>query len=181
LKFIGKWTDWLLDTDSLPLVIIVGLVGFSLLGATVSRVVRAGTGAGFAGFSASDLLMVVAGGVAAAMVVFLASYGGLAVIGDSRTDPDPYVVFIACLIGAVFSEDVWNAARTRFQDRLLHCCDQTISPAPTNQSLAAIGKLPADGHLFPRAIFPYKAGLIRNLRDSRPGRSRRAGVSFEPR
>jgi hypothetical protein len=118
LGAIGKWTIWLLDTDSIPLVIIIGLVGFSLLGATISRVVRAGTGDGFRGLSITDLLVVVAGGTTAAMVVFLASYGGLSIVGDARTDPDPYVVFIACLLAAVFSEDVWVAFRARFQQQL---------------------------------------------------------------
>jgi hypothetical protein len=110
---VGSWTRWLLDTGQMPVVIIVGLVGFSLLGATVSRAVRAKDGELRAGLSLDELLSVVAGGVTAAIVVFLAAYGGLAVLGSSSNDPNPYVVFVTCLVGAVYSEDVWSWARKR--------------------------------------------------------------------
>jgi len=110
---VGTYTRWLLDTQQMPVVIIVGLVGFSLLGATVSRAVRASTDDIRAGLTLDDLLIVVAGGTTAAVVVFLAAYGGLAILGNAAGDPNPYVVFVTCLIGAVFSEDVWRWARQR--------------------------------------------------------------------
>lgn len=113
LGAIGSWTRWLLDTGQMPVVIITGLVGFSLLGATVSRAVRANDENLKAGLTLDDLLSVVAGGMTAAVVVFLAAYGGLAVLGSSGSDPNPYVVFFTCLIGAVYSEDVWSWARKR--------------------------------------------------------------------
>jgi hypothetical protein len=92
---VGGWTGWLLDTEQMPLVIIVGLVGFSLLGATVSRAVRR-EGPGTA-ITLDDLLLVIAGGTTAAIVVFLAAYGGLALLGTTGGDPNPYVVFVTCL------------------------------------------------------------------------------------
>jgi hypothetical protein len=49
----------------------------------------------------------------AAIVVFLAAYGGLAVLGAGGGDPNPYVVFVTCLIGAAYSEDVWSWARRK--------------------------------------------------------------------
>jgi len=110
---IGSWTHWLLDTEQMPVVIIVGLVGFSLLGATVSRAVRATGEKLTASLTLDDLLVVIAGGMTAAVVVFLAAYGGLAVLGNAGGDPNPYVVFVTCLIGAVYSEDVWSWARKR--------------------------------------------------------------------
>jgi hypothetical protein len=109
---VGVWTRWLLDTEQMPVVIIVGLVGFSLLGATVSRAVRLGPDRP-AAMTFDDLLIVIAGGATAAVVVFLAAYGGLALLGSAGGDPNPYIVFVTCLIGAVYSEDVWAWARTR--------------------------------------------------------------------
>jgi len=129
---VGGWTRWLIDTEQMPLVIIVGLVGFSLLGATVSRAVRGGPDdqntkpsedpnaqpseshryvRPRAAITFDDLLIVIAGGTTAAIVVFLAAYGGLALLGTNGGDPNPYIVFVTCLIGAVYSEDVWARAR----------------------------------------------------------------------
>jgi hypothetical protein len=36
----------------------------------------------------------------------------------SDNEPNAYVVFLTCLVGAVFSEDVWNWAHSRFLDSL---------------------------------------------------------------
>jgi hypothetical protein len=112
---IGNWTRWLLDTDQMPVVIIVGLVGFSLMGATVSRAVRLTDDRPMTGMTLDDLLIVVAGGTTAAVVVFLAAYGGLALLGSAGGDPNPYIVFVTCLIGAVYSEDVWSWARNQLR------------------------------------------------------------------
>ena len=98
----------------MPVVIIVGLVGFSLLGATVSRAVRTRddeANSTFTKLTLDDLIIVIAVGTTAAVVVFLAAYGGMAVLGGNSGDPNPYVLFVTCLIGAVYSEDVWKWAR----------------------------------------------------------------------
>jgi hypothetical protein len=116
LGTVGNWSKWLLTTEQMPVVIIVGLVGFSLLGATVSRAVRTpqtDPNVPSARLSLDDLVTVIAVGTTSAVVVFLAAYGGLAVLGGSTGDPNPYVLFATCLIGAVYSEDVWIWARTK--------------------------------------------------------------------
>lgn len=110
---IGSWSGWLLRTELMPVVIIVGLVGFSLLGATVSRAVRVTSERERRTLTLDDFVLVIAGGCTAAIVVFLAAYGGLTVLGGSGGDPNPYVLFATCLVGAVFSEDVWSWARRR--------------------------------------------------------------------
>jgi hypothetical protein len=120
LLLVGQATAWLIGPESMPLIIIVGLVGFSFLGASVSRIVRVGAGTGIRGLSLTDVLQIVIGGATAALVVFLASYGGLAVLGDTSIDPNPYVVFVLCLIGAMFSEDVWTWARQRILGQALN-------------------------------------------------------------
>ena len=60
------------------------------------------------------LSFIVAGGVTAAFVVFLGSY---AMLGDQTSEPNPYVVFVTCLVGAVFSEDIWTWAREKFMPK----------------------------------------------------------------
>lgn len=115
LGLIGRWAGWLLQSEAMPVVIVVGLVGFSLLGATVSRVVRQSLEGPGTQLTLDDLLFVIAGGTTSAFVVFLAAYGGLAVLGGgaSTSDPNPYVVFVTCLVAAVYSELVWRWARRR--------------------------------------------------------------------
>ncbi len=110
LGIMGYLSGWLLRTESMPLALITGLVGFGLFGALVSTFVRAATGH----VLQWDIFGVVCRGVSAAIVVFLAAYGGIAVVSQASGDPNPYVVFVTCLVGSVFGEDVWQWARDRF-------------------------------------------------------------------
>jgi len=113
LGFIGYATRWLLAAESIPVVLVVGLTGFGLLGALVSRFAREPNQAN-AEHSVRALTAVAFSGFVAALVVYLAAYGGIAVISTSKGDPNPYVVFAACLVGAIFAEDVWRWAKEAF-------------------------------------------------------------------
>jgi hypothetical protein len=117
-SFIRDWTRWLIGPESMPLIIIVGLIGFSFLGASLSRVIRLGVGKQLETLSVSDLLLVILSGASAALLIFLASYGGLVVLGESDSDPSPYVVFALCFVASIFSEDVWAWARTNILGRV---------------------------------------------------------------
>ncbi len=110
---IGVATNWLLKSESLPLTLIVGLVGFGLLGAACSTFIRRRSTRRPGEPWVDDPLAVVVQGTSAAIVVFLAVYGGLAVFAAPSAEPNPYVVLFACLVAAVYSEDVWSWARTR--------------------------------------------------------------------
>jgi hypothetical protein len=110
----GLIATWLLRTRSMALTLITGMLGFGLLGAAISTVVR------------SDLKRaeqppieevgrIVVRGLSAALVVFLAVKGGLAVFTAGEASPNAYVLFFTCLVGAVFSEDVWQWARERLR------------------------------------------------------------------
>jgi hypothetical protein len=101
---------WLIGTESQALSLLVGLVGFGLFGALVSSYVRASEHAPIV----PDFLGVLCRGGSAAIIVFLAAYGGISIIAQQQTDPNPYVVFATCLVGAVFGEDVWRWARSQF-------------------------------------------------------------------
>jgi hypothetical protein len=112
----GWVANWLLRTRSSALTLITGMLGFGLLGAAITSFVRAEPMAdddprGLVGH-------VVIRGVTAAVLVFLAAKGGLAVFASGAGEPNAYVLFFTCLVGAVFSEDVWTWARARFNARL---------------------------------------------------------------
>jgi hypothetical protein len=108
----GATVRWLVTTDSRAITTIIGMIGFGLLGATLSRIIRKTESD--AGLTGLESFFVVAGGVTAAFVVFLGSY---AMLGDQTSEPNPYVVFVTCLVGAVFSEDIWKWAREKFMPK----------------------------------------------------------------
>jgi hypothetical protein len=112
--------SWLLRTQSLDLALITGMLGFGFFGSAISRFVRrqSSDGSGTAAVT-NDLSTVVISGLSAAIVVFLASQGGLAIFSGSEAavpaEPNPYVLLLTCLVAAVFSEDIWRRVRKRFQ------------------------------------------------------------------
>jgi hypothetical protein len=153
--------NWLLETESLPLALIVGMIGFGLLGSASSTLIRERARratpaigsvpvttkcAGRAFWKkrseeaaktkerqesvesapprtreepiVSDLAAVIIRGVSAAILVFLAVEGGLAIFGTSSGEPNPYVIFLTCLVASVFSETVWENASDRLKEAL---------------------------------------------------------------
>ena len=118
--------SWLLRTESLPLAQIVGLLGFGLLGSAVSSLVRKNPRARSHEFVTEELAAMVIRGATAAVVVFLAVKGGLAVFTSGEGNPNSYVLLLTCLIAAVFSEDVWREAH-EWLKRDLSIVDETTT------------------------------------------------------
>jgi hypothetical protein len=120
----------------MPLIIIVGLLGFSFLGAALARIVKAGTSdrAILGWLSIPDLVVFIISGAAASLTVYAASYGGLAVLGDAGGNPNAYVVFTLCFAAALFSEKVWDWLR-EILGRVTGdgVDDQTEDPAPEEE------------------------------------------------
>ena len=102
---------WLLRTESTALALVTGMLGFGLLGSAGASFIRSQHGEEAA--STHNIGLMVVRGMSAAVVVFLGVKGGLAVFAGGDSDPNAYVMFFVCLVGAVFSEDVWRWARTR--------------------------------------------------------------------
>jgi hypothetical protein len=112
LGLFGRATGWLLRTEKRDLALIVGLLGFGLFGALGSSFIRrAQSNEPLA--EAAIVLPALIRGVSAAIVIFLAVLGGISVFTNSDPTPNPYVVFFACFVAAVFSEDVWDWAHRR--------------------------------------------------------------------
>jgi hypothetical protein len=113
----GMVAKWLLKTRSMPLTLISGMLGFGLLGAAISSYVRGKAGAP-SGQHIPDLAGVIIRGISAAIVIFLAVEGGLSLFSSGNHDLNPYVLFFTCLVGAVFSESVWDWAVDKLRDGL---------------------------------------------------------------
>jgi hypothetical protein len=128
LKPAGQWgpfgaiARWLLGAESLDLALITGMLGFGLFGASISTLVRRGALLESPNQAPiADLVGVIIRGLSAAIVVFLATLGGLAIFSVSQagqmTEPNPYALFLTCLAAAVFSEDVWLRVRRRLREQ----------------------------------------------------------------
>jgi hypothetical protein len=109
MRFIGAW---LLNADSLPLALIVGMVGLGLLGSVISTFLSLPaamrTSEGGVAMEKLDFSRMVLRGLSAALIVFLAAQGGLAVLSSGDGVANPYIVLLACFVSAVFSETVWQ-------------------------------------------------------------------------
>lgn len=137
LGIVGDLSIWLLRTESMPLALITGLIGFGLFGALISTFVRTPAGQ----TPQLDIFGVVTRGVSAALVVFLAAYGGIAIVSQTGSDPNPYVVFVTCLVGAVFGDNVWLWAK----DRFLPKSGAPAGPSSKPKSGASATEAPAPG------------------------------------
>lgn len=114
---IGRSAAWLLLPSSIDLILIIGMFGFGLFGAAISTFIRErqnSTEPVSANVSES-LAKVLIKGVSAAIVVFLATKGGIALINNGTNDPNAFVLFFTCLVGAVFSDEIWDWAKTKLK------------------------------------------------------------------
>jgi hypothetical protein len=125
LGIFGLATRWLLKTEQTTLVLITGLIGFGLLGAACSTVIRRVPSRKTGQPIVANLTNVVIRGASAAILVFLAVFGGLAVFSSGSVNPNPYVVLFTCLVAAVFSEHAWAWGGRQFRS-------QFTDPKPSN-------------------------------------------------
>jgi hypothetical protein len=110
-------SGWLRTQRSLELASVIGMLGFGLLGAAASTVVRQrrtdardGTHLGQAVLG-NHLTNLVLSGVSAALATYLALKGGLAVISAEGAEPNPYVLLLTCFVAAVYWEEAWERVR----------------------------------------------------------------------
>lgn len=112
-------SGWLVQPESLSLTLLIGMLGFALLGASVSPIVRSHEARVRAQPNngeplVRDLASLVIRGVSAAVVVFLGLKGGLSLLGSSDISPNPYALLLTCFAAAVYSERAWNSVRDWF-------------------------------------------------------------------
>jgi hypothetical protein len=113
----GGIANWLLQTEQPALALITGLLGFGLLGAACSTVIRNVPNRAAGDPLVPNLTSVVIRGVSAAILVFLGVFGGLAVFSTGTVNPNPYVVLFTCLAAAVFSDDAWAWGARQFKSK----------------------------------------------------------------
>jgi hypothetical protein len=115
LRFLAAW---LLNADSIPLTVIVGMIGFGLLGSAISTFVRERDPANANKPLVEDWMGAVIRGFSAAVVVYLSVQGGLGILSGADAEINPYVTLFVCFISAVFSELVWHKVGDYLKERL---------------------------------------------------------------
>jgi len=143
LGVFRQFMGWLFRVESYSAIIILGLVGFGLLGATAATFIREHTQPNEAeapakrGPLVQDLPSLLIRGISAALVVFLGMLGSVSLLsneGNGASLPDANLLFFLALVAAVFSDTAWDWAKERFQKTLKEQDD----------SLAAEGKISND-------------------------------------
>jgi len=124
--FVGSISSWLTDTTSLNLAIIIGMLGFGIFGAGISTFITKEVETGEEEASILEsMTRVVVKGFSAALVIYLVAKSGLALVNNSNSDPNPYFLYFSCLAGAVFSDRIWDWARS--------IIDKNYNPSDGNQ------------------------------------------------
>lgn len=123
----GLIARYLIKTESLDLVLLIGMLGFGLLGAAISsfQVVPKEVSniqsyvSIIEDFKTKPIITnfwaTLARGFSAAILIYLATKGGIAILTSNLSaDPNGYILLLLCFISAVFSEKVWNLVKTKF-------------------------------------------------------------------
>jgi hypothetical protein len=84
-----------------------------------------------------NLYIVIIRGFSAAIVIFLATKGGIAIVNNGSNNPNPHVLFLTCLVGAVYSERIWEWAKKQLA---LKTDGSTESFGPADENKDAYNK-----------------------------------------
>lgn len=113
-----SFAEWLIKLGSIPLTLVAGMLGFGLVGAAISSVVRESSARKTGDPLVQNLGAVVIRGTSATVVVYLATKGGLAIVsGTAAPEPNAYVLLLTCFVASVFGDDVWVNARNWLAQR----------------------------------------------------------------
>lgn len=117
LGVYGFFANWLVESRSFALALISGMIGFGLFGAVMARALITYEPDIEARVEREslDVLLV---GFSAAVIIFLASQGGLALIANGEMQPNAYILFLSCFVGAAYGDKVWNTAKVRLKKSL---------------------------------------------------------------
>ncbi|WP_443939643.1 hypothetical protein [Pedobacter sp. MW01-1-1] len=112
--------QWALAEQSQNLVIIIGLFGFALFGSVLGAFSKPSfanvnpEGERTDGLIYYEIIVVLVRGFSAALVVYLSIKGGLSLVTTTNSDKiNPYVILFICFISAVFSDTIWEWAKTK--------------------------------------------------------------------
>lgn len=113
----GLMSQYLINTESSEMVLLMGMLGFGLLGASLSSFEAAESDRNiFETFRSKPLVKnfgyVLARGCGAAIAVYLCTKAGLAVFtmgsATSTDNASSYMLLLTCFVGSIYSDKVWK-------------------------------------------------------------------------
>lgn len=107
----GWISNWLIKTRSNEMALIVGMIGFGLLGAGISTLLKNKKAPDEMLIFKDNITATLLGGFSAALIIFLTVKGGIMIFTTADVEPNQYSLFFLCMVGAVFSEQVWKKAQ----------------------------------------------------------------------
>lgn len=113
---VSALTGWLMKTESPTLAIIIGLIGFGLLGATGSTFIKEKKAKRVDNLLIENLPSVLIKGFTAAIIIFLGVKGTLTVLtnNSNSTEPNAYALFFLAFVASVYSDKAWAWAEEKF-------------------------------------------------------------------
>lgn len=109
-------TNYLVRDESQTLALIVGLIGFGLLGAIIGTFGRTASAPDLSTRSLiiSNIYNTIIKSFSASLLTYLSIKGGISVItSNSENSANPYFVLLVCFVAAVFSEEIWEWAKKK--------------------------------------------------------------------
>lgn len=132
-----------LGQGSTDVLLLVGMIGFGLFGSILSVFMTTDTGSDHNQNSLTHkTMLVVVKGFSAAIVVFLATRGGISILNSGSSNPNPLILFLFCFIGAIFSDPVWEWSKQKILGTFPKPTDEQNKAKDNGDPNAAKGKLP---------------------------------------
>lgn len=99
---------WIARSKNIDVLLLIGMIGFGLFGSAITVFINNTYNS-----LSQNIMLVIIRGFSAAIIVFLAMRGGIAVINNGDSNPNPLILFLFCFIGSVFSDPIWSWAKQR--------------------------------------------------------------------
>jgi hypothetical protein len=115
LKFFFL-SNTVVKDESQTLAVILGLIGFGLLGAVIGTFSRVSTEPDISQrvIIIQSLFSTIIKSFSASVLSYLSIKGGLSIVSDNNdTNPNAYFILFVCFIGSVFSEEIWQWAKKK--------------------------------------------------------------------